>query len=164
MGWFKPKPDPISDRARALTAQIAVLEAKIQKLEHADPTTRVQREAGVAEKNLPASAPAPTDPVFMPTDRQRLQGRAEAPSTPEHYNELGVRKYDLAAAWRRCQDFFRGAPPVNPQLINYLAAGSIQGLRPMRYEKRVARNRVILLCVALLLALWAILAIFFHGH
>ena len=32
-------------------------------------------------------------------------------------------------------------PLVNPKLINYLAAGSIQGLRPLRYEKRVARNR-----------------------
>jgi hypothetical protein len=46
--------------------------------------------------------------------------------------------------------------------VNYLAAGSIQGLRPLRYEKRVARNRFIVLAVILLLALWGLIAIFFN--
>jgi hypothetical protein len=49
---------------------------------------------------------------------------------------------------------------MNPKLVNYLAAGSIQGLRPMRYEKRVARNRVLALVIVILLVLvglWAIL-------
>ncbi len=32
MGLFKKKPDPISDRSRALNGQIASLEAKIKKL------------------------------------------------------------------------------------------------------------------------------------
>ena len=45
--------------------------------------------------------------------------------------------------------------------MNYLAAGSIQGLRPLRYEKRVARNRFIFLVVVLVLVLWGILAVIF---
>jgi hypothetical protein len=31
--------------------------------------------------------------------------------------------------------------------VNYLAAGGVQGLRPLRYEKRVARNRFFVLVV-----------------
>ena len=41
----------------------------------------------------------------------------------------------------------RGSPAVNPKLVSYLAAGSIKGLRPLRYEKRIARNRFIFLTV-----------------
>ena len=44
---------------------------------------------------------------------------------------------------------------MNPKLVNYLAAGSIQGLRPMRYEKRVARNRVLALDVIVILLVTA---------
>src|ERR1700677_5139730 len=40
MGWFKKKPDPLSDRARALSDEIAALEAQIKRLDaqaHAAP-------------------------------------------------------------------------------------------------------------------------------
>ena len=42
------------------------------------------------------------------------------------------------------------------QAIQYLAAGSIQGLRPLRYEKRVARNRFLALLALLILVLWGL--------
>ena len=63
------------------------------------------------------------------------------------------------AAWRRLRNHFQGPPANNPKLISYLAAGSIQGLRPMRYEKRVARNRVLILAVILVFVLWGTLAV-----
>jgi hypothetical protein len=44
--------------------------------------------------------------------------------------------------------------------VSYLAAGGIQGLRPMRYEKRVARNRFILLVVILFFTLLGIITVF----
>jgi hypothetical protein len=77
-----------------------------------------------------------------------------------HYNELGVRKYDLPALLRRVRDQFRGPSTTNPKLVSYLAAGGIQGLRPMRYEKRVARNRFIVLVAVLFLALLGIILLF----
>ena len=46
--------------------------------------------------------------------------------------------------------------------MNYLAAGSIQGLRPMRYEKRVARNRFLVLAVIIVLVLWGLVAIYWN--
>ena len=72
-----------------------------------------------------------------------------------------MRKFDLVAAWRKFKEVFQPPPASNPKLVNYLAAGSIQGLRPLRYEKRVARNRFILLVVVLVLVLWGILAVVF---
>ena len=46
------------------------------------------------------------------------------------------------------------------QLRELLAdAQSIQGLRPLRYEKRIARNRFVMLAALLILLLWGIIAI-----
>ena len=86
----------------------------------------------------------------------------EPPSAAERDSELGVRKYDFAAFWHRLKNNFRGPATSNPRLVNYLAAGSIQGLRPLRYEKRVARNRFILFVAILVLALWGVIAMFFR--
>jgi hypothetical protein len=91
-------------------------------------------------------------------DRQRLKPRTEADETPAHYNELGVRKYDLPALIRRLRNHFRGPSTTNPKLVSYLAAGGIQGLRPLRYEKRVARNRFIALVIILFLVLLGIIS------
>jgi hypothetical protein len=41
-------------------------------------------------------------------------------------------------------------------MVHYLAAGSIQGLRPLRYERRVARNRFLAFLALLLLVLWGL--------
>jgi hypothetical protein len=73
--------------------------------------------------------------------------------------DLGLRD-DSLSVWERVKNNFRGPATSNPKLVNYLAAGSIQGLRPLRYEKRVARNRFLLLAVALALVLWGLLAAF----
>jgi hypothetical protein len=100
------------------------------------------------------------EPIFEDVDRDRLKAQTETATTPEHYNELGVRKYDLPALLRRIRNHFRGPATTNPKLVSYLAAGGIQGLRPLRYEKRVARNRFILLVAILLLALLGLLAVF----
>ena len=44
----------------------------------------------------------------------------------------------------------------NPAMAKMLAAGSIHGLRPLRKERRVARNRFIFLFVTLLAVLWGL--------
>jgi hypothetical protein len=174
MAWFNKKPDPISDRARALSDEIAVLEAQIKQLDarlqsdEAGPrlrSTAVPR-SGTGSHLTPNAAPEPTasaaanEPIFEEVDRGQLKPGIEAANTPEHYNELGVRKYDLPALLRRIRNHFRGPSTTNPKLVSYLAAGGIQGLRPLRYERRVARNRFILLVVVLLLVLLGIVTMF----
>lgn len=159
MGLFKKKNDPISDKARALESEIEKLEQEIKKLSEAaaQPHPRFRSSA------VPGGRVSAAEPVALPevdeVDQTRLKAPAE-PAASEHYNELGVRKYDLVAAWKRLKNHFRGPAASNPKLVNYLAAGSIQGLRPLRYEKRVARNRFIFLVVVLLLLLWGIIAVF----
>ncbi len=101
------------------------------------------------------------EPIFEPVDPRRLEPGLESEAgSPDHYNDLGVRKYDLAAFFRRWRTHFRGPPASNPKLVTYLAAGSIKGLRPLRYEKRVARNRVIALFIILFCLVWGIIAVF----
>jgi hypothetical protein len=160
MGFFRKKADPISDRSRALNGQIATLEAKIKKLsaqlqDRSPPRLRSTACGDGATTSPPRRvAGSPSDePVFEEVDQNRLTAAAEPPLTAQHFNELGVRKYDLFAVWQRLKRHFQAPSAANPKLINYLAVGSIQGLRPLRYEKRVARNRFLLLTCVFVLVL-----------
>jgi hypothetical protein len=161
MGFFKKKADPISDRSKALNAQIASLEAQIKKLtvelEQSPAQARMRPSAQI---RAAARATPAREPVFEPVDHRHLQPASDHDQSSGHYNDLGVRKYDVAAAWRRLRDHFRSPPASNPKLVTYLAAGSIRGLRPLRYEKRVARNRFIALLVILVCLLWGIFTVF----
>jgi len=172
MAWFTKKPQPITDRARALNDEIARLEAEIQELDaqlqrdQAQPRLRSTAlpHSSTVSHATPSPAPAAHEPIFEEVGQDLLESRSESAATPEHYNELGVRKYDLPALWRRIRDHFRGPSTTNPRLVSYLAAGGIQGLRPLRYEKRVARNRFIFFVVILFLALLGTLLVFLKGH
>lgn len=163
MTLFWKKADPISTRARELNAKINALDMEIKrlnsKLGEEPPQPRIRSTALPHQlAGAPAAAPGHRvgEPIFEEVDHQHIHAPAENETTPGHYNELGVRKYDLVAAWKRLLNHFRGPPANNPKLINYLAAGSIHGLRPLRYEKRVARNRCLAAGIGLLLLLWGI--------
>jgi hypothetical protein len=169
MALFKKKADPISDRAQALTTEIAALETQIKELD-----LQLQQNAeqprlrstalplGATMSHPPAAvappppAPAAREPVFEEVDQNRLKVRGEAAVARDHFNELGVRKYDLPALLRRVRNHFRGPSTNNPKLVHYLAAGGVQGLRPLRYEKRVARNRFIFFAAILFAILGAV--------
>ena len=185
MGLFNKKTDPISERARALNEEIAALEAKIKRLARQEqtpataanaprlrstavphgPTSQLHAHAPQTQPQpQPQAQPQPKsrEPIFEEVDVKRLQKNETA--TPEHFNELGVRKYDFVALVQRIKNHFRGPSTANPKLVNYLAAGSIQGLRPMRYEKRVARNRVLFIALILLALLVGIFSILRKYH
>jgi hypothetical protein len=148
------KPDPISDKARALNSEIAALEAEIKKLDTQLSRTSTPKYRSTAlpqGATIPRAAekPAPpppkkNEPVFEDLKRGPLTPGNDL-ATPEIYNDLGVRKYDLPALWHRICNHLHGPSARNPRLISLLAVGTVQGLQPLRKEKRVARNRVILL-------------------
>ncbi len=180
MAWFRKKSDPISARARVLNEEIAALEAQIKTLDErvqkqqkeprqcqpavsrgADlPQAPIASHPPSAPASTVAPAPATHEPIFEKVEQDALQARTEGSSTPEHYNQLGVRKYDLPALVRRIKGYFQGPSTTNPKLVSYLAAGGIQGLRPLRYEKRVARNRFIALVIFLFIVLLGLLAVY----
>jgi hypothetical protein len=185
MGLFKKKPDPISERAKLLNGQIAALEAEIQKLAEQKPTP----PPAASHSPFAALSPSPTEshssghprlrstarprghgvpaavhePVFEEVGQDRIKSGSE-PAPPSNHHELDVRKDDLASAWDRLKTHFRGPVASNPKLVHYLSAGSIQGLRPLRYEKRVARNRFIVLAVILVVVLLGIVSLFFRRN
>jgi len=161
------KNDPISERASALNDQIASLEAEIKRLDSQLQHTPVPRlrstavphGATVARPSVPP--PAASEPVFEEVKPLRTAAEAD---TPDHFNELGVRKYDLPGLFDRISRHFRRPTTSNPRLVTYLAAGGVQGLRPLRYEKRVARNRFIVLVAVLFLILLGVISLFVHNH
>jgi hypothetical protein len=161
MGLLNKKPDLISEKARSLEAEIAALEAEIKKLERLPATPKLRSTATPAGETIsrapekPAPAPKPAEPVFEEVKTTKIAASAAA-EAPELFNELGVRKYDLPALFSRVRNHFRGPTTSNPRLVNYLAAGGVQGLRPLRYEKRVARNRFIWLVVVVTFVLFGL--------
>ncbi len=126
MGLFRRK-DPLENRAKALTARLADLESQIQQLD----------QAGDIHELKPGDEPLPP-----------------RPSHPLSEQPLGTAEPENESVWQWLSRRFR-KPPIssNPRMVNVLAAGSIQGLRPLRYERRVARNRFLAFSVLLVLVL-----------
>jgi len=156
---FQRKPDPISDRARQLEGEIRKLEREIEKLSaRIGDVSSSPRVRSTVRPHGTAPEPARHEPVFEDVDFNATAAAGDSADTPEHFNDLGVRKYDLPAALRRIKTQLLGGHTGNPKLINYLASGSIHGLRPLRYERRVARYRFVVTTLFLLLALYGLFA------
>jgi len=176
MAWLKKRTDPISDRARKLNSEIATLEAQIKRLDaqlqrgKSLPrlrSTAVPHGATITHTTQaaePVTVTARPEPIFEEVNQTRLTARDESAVTPEHYNELGVRKYDLPAFLGRVRDAFRAPTTTNPKLVSYLAAGGVQGLRPLRKEKRIARNRFIMFTIFLFFMLLGVIYVFVRGR
>ena len=171
MGSPKKKTDPISDKERALNQQIAALAAEIKKLDSQilKPTEPKYRSTAMPRgETIPRPAAKtpqtpPLEPVFEEVSSAKINGGLD-PGSPEFYNELGVRKYDLPALFARIRNHFKGPSTSNPRLVNYLAAGGVHGLRPLRYEKRIARNRFIWLVVVVAVVLFGLFYVLLPRH
>jgi hypothetical protein len=181
MGLFSKKPDPIAEREKMLSEQLAAVEAEIKKLSQLQveeapvappspvpsaPTSKAQprlRSTALPHRQNNSSAPAAAtagEPVFEEIPPNPFKGLVQTSSTEQE--ELGTRRSDFPALWDRIKNHIRGPSTSNPKLVSYLAAGSIQGLRPLRYEKRVARNRFIVFAAILALVLLGLFTVFFR--
>jgi len=170
MGWPRKKDlgDPFEARSRELADQIRLLEKQIQNLANKAPAPgtnpgRLPPAKASAAPKTPLTSPAVAAQVLPPAPVPRA--RAASPTHLDaRINPLGIRKFDLASLWNRMQQHFRGPNANNPRMVQYLAAGSVHGLRPLRYEKRVARNRFIGLFVLLMLILFGLARVYLpHG-
>lgn len=148
MWGFSKKPvDPLIARERELQAELARLQDEVARLAREEPAPAAparEAPAGDSTSAKPFARPVPS------------VSTSAGPPPKGHLNEFGGRKYDLSAAWRRLVNHLRGPTANNPGMARMLAAGSIHGLRPLRYERRVARNRFVALFVILLLILWGL--------
>ena len=169
MAWFNRKVDPIDERARELQEELDRLNRQIKRLETRPSEPSVQPSA---PETRPIGKPVPRrpelqtgDPIFEEVNVQQTPPQAEsdagAAESANLYNSTGLRKYDLPALLRRIRVAIFGGSDENKKLINYLAAGSIHGLRPLRFERRVARNRALLAAGVFILLAWGIAYRFF---
>lgn len=154
------------DNPRVIDRELAQLEKEISKLTRsleeeiqAVEEGRVEPVQPLIQKRAQQVQPRTQraeDPVFV-----EMPGRdmSEAVTPKSYYNDLGMRKYDLVGLFRRIRSHLFGPPANNPKLIQYLAVGSVQGIRALRYEKRIARNRVLMSFLTLLAVIWGVLAL-----
>jgi hypothetical protein len=156
MGWLRKKNDPIKDREKNLASEIEQLEEQIRSLQGvlkaAEKEPRVGRTTLPGGRSAPARStggeeaprhPGASDPVFEPVDQERLQSGNPNPFL-EKRDPRALQREGSTGFWERLIRYFRGPTSSNPKLVSYLAAGNIHGLQPLRYERRVARNRLLL--------------------
>ena len=132
MGLFQRNKDPLKKRAKSVQNKLNELQAQIQELDES-PT---QKSSKLHDLN------------------QKKPSLPRRPSTMEKDQPLDTSVQRPEKFWNWIIKNFR-KPPVstNPNMVNFLAAGSIQGLRPLRYERRVARNRFLAFTTVLVLIL-----------
>jgi hypothetical protein len=164
MALFRKNVDPLAQRAQSLNRRIAELEAEITRLNRTlgpDPQSSSTGHAAfrateLAEQHRP-------EPVFEKMPPRPFEPRvSESPG--REALEMDLKRPVWSQWWRRLKRQFVVPPPSNEKLVNYLAAGSIQGLRTLRYERRIARNRIIFICVVVGLILWGALIVFWQAH
>ncbi|MFM8470200.1 MAG: hypothetical protein ACKODH_09555 [Limisphaerales bacterium] len=161
MSLFRKKSDPLSDRARALEAEIAALQEQIKQAESGQPLwpgtpkLRSTTMPGGVKAETVAAAP-PAAPVFEDVDQQRLKASARPAPAADPHPELGPRPRGFSATVQNLKRRLGLTPTSNPKLVKLLDSGQIQGLRPLRYERRVARNRFFLLAALLLAVLYGL--------
>ncbi|MFM8421469.1 MAG: hypothetical protein ACKOEQ_15250 [Verrucomicrobiota bacterium] len=169
MAFFRRRKDPLEAHAQELAGKIKRLERELREAGQA-PAVGKARPSGPMDVPAPAAARSPS------LDRPhvaRTRGPADqvprmpAPAVPRPgssrpapdsaqdplLSPMGARKFDLPAAWRRWVGRLASGPAETAASSRYRTSNSIHGLRPLRYEKRVARNRFIGLFVLLVLVL-----------
>ena len=156
IGWFKRKPDPMTSRSRELHHEIAALESQIAQLSDASTLADPRQIQTVLQETryLPPDA-------ILRADEELTHSLPPVtdPNCPGLFNNQGVRKFDLAGWWLRARRQPAPAPTGNDKLVAYLAAGRNYGYTALRSERRVARNRFILLAFVLLAMLWTVLSL-----
>ncbi len=132
MGLFQRKKDPLKKRAQSVQNQLDELNSQIQDLDE-NPAQTAFELNGL---------------------KQNGQSLPRHPNQLKRDQSLDTKSQQPEKLWDRIINNFR-KPPVsnNPKMVNFLAAGSIQGLRPLRYERRVARNRFLAFTTILALIL-----------
>ncbi len=159
MSLFRKKSDPLSERARAVEAEIAALQAQIKQAESGQPlwpATPKLRSTTLPGGPKAEPPPPPATPVFEDVDHKRLKASNPAPPAAAAHPELGPRPRGFSATIQNLKRRFGLTPSSNPKLVKLLDSGQIQGLRPLRYERRVARNRFFVLTAVLLAVLYGL--------
>jgi hypothetical protein len=137
MAWFGKRQSALDRRLREIDRELDNLETQVRRLQRtpgknapAQPAGRPPaREAGPA-----APAPPERNPMSFGAPRQRELWSRHTQEEVVHPPGSGGRSW-----W---QQFFPARQrPADPKLVSYLSTGSFKTMRPLRYERRMARYR-----------------------
>ena len=159
MGWFTRNPGVTAERrVDELDAEIAEITALEERLTQA---SEEPNDPGQLQLLLDESANLPVDPILR-ADEELSGNLTDDPERdcPGLYNDQGLRKFDLYGLWERLKQ--RESLPIttpDEKVVTYLVAGRNVGYLALRKEQRVARNRFIILTLALIALLWTVLSL-----
>lgn len=142
MGWFSKKIDPIEERARDLERELADLEAEI-----------ADTDDGPSYRSTAYPDEAPTGGALIMEDYDQSSLKSPPSHIQEQIDGISSKPTGFRERFKRLKKEVGAAPVSNPKLVKFLSSGNIEGLQPLRYERRVARNRFFFLFFLLLLVL-----------
>lgn len=145
MGWFTKRADPLEKRAREIERELARLESE---MEDNPPVVLPEDESQTSSNSQ--------DPLPLASRRPPRKGSVRL---QESIDALGSKPSGWRERWERFKLHFGATPATNPKLVKYLSAGNLQGLQPLRYEKRIARNRFFFMFFLLLLVLFGLFTV-----
>jgi len=88
-------------------------------------------------------------------EKPKLKPKEEVHLTPEHFNEFGVKKFDLLGKLNKQPQDLDEKKILTKKLI----ASSLQGPPALRRERRIKRNRLILYTIIIALFLYGFIAL-----
>lgn len=143
MAWFGKRQSVLDRRLREIDKELENLDAQVRQL---------RRLPGKSSPFKPAS-------TVYPSNRQPLAEVAPLATTPPGRSSVSFGAPRQRELWSRpaqeeqsglpikrwrtwWQSFFQTRQgPSDPKLVSYLSTGSFKTVRPLRYERRMARYR-----------------------
>ena len=159
--------DPFSARAKRLNGRARAVHAKIQQLEKEVVEAPRYRSTvlGQAGERAAPEARLLMESTFETVEHESLYSKQDQMDPTAHYNALGLRKLDPMGWFRRQGRQSSNLPreetadKTSHQWVRYMATGGVQGMEPLGREKRIARNRFLMMFVVFLAILCGIFAV-----
>ena len=159
--------DPFSSRAKVLNNRARELKAEIRKLEKQftqEPKyQRTTSSRGKYEQR--GTGDTRLRSMFETIEHVSLGLKNNARDPEAHYNAQGVKKLDPMGWIKRQSEKNPALENTDAEQANttkwvqYMATGGVQGIEPLRREKRIARNRFLLMFTLFLVILCGIFAV-----
>lgn len=152
MAWFGKRQSVLDRRLREIDKELSSLDAQVRQLRRAPgkgspfkPASTVypSNRQPPAETAPPAETPVPA-PATPPPDRSSVSYGAprQRELWSQHAHEEPPSSLSGWQIWWRSLFNVRQRP-MDPKLVSYLTTGSFKTVRPLRYERRMARYRFV---------------------
>lgn len=156
MAWFSKNSDPLDACARDLERELATLEFEIAEADEEDTGPHYRSTV------YPGQDLSGTELILEDYDQSSLK------TPPSHIQEdldgLSSKPTGFRERFKRLKQAVGAAPVSNPKLVELLSTGNIIGLQPLRYERRIARNRFFFMFFLLLLVLTGLATVLWRKY